>query len=187
MNKLKILNILKTIFIIITLTLYTITALLILILKTPINSMKIIFYIGCTFLILSTVLYITQLIIEKKSLSKKEKPIKDKKQQIKEIKVDNIKIEETKIEENTKETITPIKKDKSSNKNIKTRKLQILYYIFISLSIINLLLGLILLNIPLLYLLIIPNIISLFILSIVFYIVAHNINNKIKSTNSNRE
>lgn len=183
MNKPKILNILKTICLIITLTLFAITILLILILKSPINSMKIIFYIGCVFLILSTIFYIIQLKIDKKAKTtsiNKEKQNKDQKKQIREVKIDNIKIKDTKIEEDM-ETKTPI------NKDTKTRKLKILYYIFISLSILNLIIGLILLNIPLLYLLIIPNIISLFILSIVFYIISQKINSIINNTKTNRE
>lgn len=194
MNKTKAYKLLTWLFLCLASITYIITILLLFFNKST-NTIIILYTIGSVFLLLTATFYILQIIINKNTKDHKNKEenqfdLKSKKIKIIE-KSKPTTIEKTKtqtlVTNKSKQIIQkeklPKQKVKSDNPNNKTTKkennLKIVYYIFLVLSIINLITALILLNIPLLYMLVIPIIITLFILSLINYLIAKNIKNKI--------
>lgn len=205
MDKLKLYKILKWIFLGLAIATYIVTTLF-LFFDFSTNVIIILYTIGSIFLLIFATLYILQIKLEeyiknpkiKKQKEKKTKPIREPKPiKIKEQKVKSIEKSKPTIIENTKiqaleinQTQQVIQEEKLTKQKVKletpnnkaTKKkdnLKIIYYIFLVLSIINLVIGLILLNIPLLYMLVIPTILTFFALSIVCYLIAKSIKNKI--------
>lgn len=194
MNKTKAYKLLTWIFLCLATITYIITILLLFFNKST-TTIIILYTIGSIFLLLTATFYILQIIINKNTKNPKNKEENQFDLQSKKIKnIEKSKpttIEKTKtqalVTNKSKQIIQkeklPKQKVKSDNPNNKITKkennLKIVYYIFLVLSIINLITALILLNIPLLYMLVIPTIITLFILSLINYLIAKNIKNKI--------
>lgn len=180
MNKLIAYKLLRWIFLGLSIAICLITTLL-LFLDKPITTIIVLYTIGSIFILLFATFYILQIILEEKiknpkiknQKEKKKRPIKESKQKTQALDINT-----------THQTIQKEKqiKQKSETNNKATKKkdnFKIIYYIFLVLSIINLVIGLILLNIPLLYMLVIPTILTFFALSIVTYLIAKSIKNKI--------
>ena len=179
MNKLKIYKLLKWIFLGLAITTYIVTT-LILIFDSTTNVIIILYTIGSIFLLIFATLYILQIKLEEyiknpRIKKQKEKKIKSiEKSKPLEINQTQQVIQEEKLTKQKVKLETPNNKATKKKDNLKT-----IYYIFLVLSIINLVIGLILLNIPLLYMLVIPTILTFFALSIVCYLIAKSIKNKI--------
>ena len=189
MNKLKIYKLLKWIFLGLAITTYIVTT-LILIFDSTTNVIIILYTIGSIFLLIFATLYILQIKLEeyiknpriKKQKEKKIKSIeKSKPTKIENTKIQALEINQTQqVIQEEKLTKQKVKLETPNNKATKNKdNLKTIYYIFLVLSIINLVIGLILLNIPLLYMLVIPTILTFFALSIVCYLIAKSIKNKI--------
>lgn len=199
MNKLKAYKLLRWIFLCLAITTYLATTFF-LIFDFGATLIIILYTIGSIFLLLFATFYILQVKLEENEINprankqqeKKIKPIKAKEQKVKPIeepkpttikkpKTQALEISQTQqIIQKEKLIKQKVKSNNSNNKATKKKdKLKTIYYIFLVLSIINLVIGLILLNIPLLYMLVIPTILTFFALSIVCYLIAKSIKNKI--------
>ena len=181
MNKLKTYKLLRWIFLCLAITIY-LTTTFFLIFDFDATLIIILYTIGSIFLLLFATFYILQIILEENI--KNPKIIKEKKSKlIKEQKPKTQTLDITITHQTIQKEKLAKQKVKLETPNNKTAKkknsLKIIYYIFLVLSIINLVIGLILLNIPLLYMLIIPTILTFFALSIVCYLIAKSIKNKI--------
>lgn len=205
MNKLKTYKFFKWIFLCLAITTYLATTFF-LIFDFDATLIIILYTIGSIFLLLFATFYILQVKLEENEINpgankqqekkikpiRNSKPIKAKEQKVKsnekseqtiiaKPKTQALEINQTQqVIQKEKLTKQKVKLETPNNKTTKKKSsLKIIYYIFLVLSIINLVIGLILLNIPLLYMLVIPIISTFFTLSIVTYLIAKNIKNKI--------